>query len=95
MDLYEVIKGPHITEKATLLKDAHRQIVFKVNPKATKIDIKRAVETIFKTKVVKVRTVNVRGKRKRVGRIVGEKPDWKKAIVTISVGEDLEKFSGV
>jgi len=95
VDIYEVIKGPHITEKATLLKDAYRQVVFKVNPKATKIDIKRAVETIFKTKVIKVRTVNVRGKRKRVGRIVGKKPDWKKAIVSISAGEDLEKFSGV
>ncbi len=95
MDLYEVIKGPHLTEKATILKDICRQIVFRVDPRATKIDIKRAVETIFKTKVVKVRTVNVRGKRKRFGRIVGKRPDWKKAIVTISAGEDLEKFSGV
>ncbi len=95
MDIYEVIKGPHITEKATLLKDKYRQIVFKVDPRATKIDIKRAVETIFKTKVVKVRTMNVRGKKKRFGRIEGKKPDWKKAIVTIAPGEDLEKFSGV
>ncbi|RLB12852.1 MAG: 50S ribosomal protein L23 [Deltaproteobacteria bacterium] len=95
VDLYEVIKGPHLTEKATILKDICRQIVFRVDPRATKIDIKRAVETIFKTKVVKVRTVNVRGKRKRFGRIVGKRPDWKKAIVTISAGEDLEKFSGV
>ncbi len=95
MDIYEVIKGPHITEKATLLKEKYRQVVFKVDPRATKIDIKRAVETIFKTKVVKVRTINVKGKRKRFGRIVGKKPDWKKAIVTIAPGEDMEKFSGV
>ena len=95
MDIYEVIKGPHITEKATLLKEKYRQVVFKVDPRATKIDIKRAVETIFKTKVVKVRTMNVRGKKKRFGRIEGKKPDWKKAIVTIAPGEDLEKFSGV
>ena len=95
MDLYEVIKGPHVTEKSTLLKDTQRQIVFKVDPKATKIDIRRAVETIFKTKVVKIRTINTRGKKKRVGRVVGKRPDWKKAIVTIAQGEDLEKFSGV
>jgi len=95
VDIYEVIKGPHITEKATLLKEKYRQVVFKVDPRATKIDIKRAVETIFKTKVVKVRTMNVRGKKKRFGRIEGKKPDWKKAIVTIAPGEDLEKFSGV
>ena len=95
MDIYEVIKGPHITEKATVLKENNRQVVFKVHPDATKIDIKRAVETIFKTKVLKVRTINVRGKKKRFGRIVGKKPDWKKAIVTIAPGEDMEKFSGV
>ncbi len=95
MDIYEVIKGPHITEKATILKENCRQVVFKVHPKATKIDIKRAVETIFKTKVLKVRTINVKGKKKRFGRIVGKKPDWKKAIVTIAPGEDMEKFSGV
>lgn len=95
MDIYEVIKGPHVTEKATFLKDARRQIVFKVDRRATKIDIKRAVEAIFKTKVIKVRTINLRGKRKRVGRIVGKRPDWKKAIVTVPAGEDIEKFSGV
>jgi len=95
VDIYEVIKGPHITEKATVLKENNRQVVFKVHPDATKIDIKRAVETIFKTKVLKVRTINVRGKKKRFGRIVGKKPDWKKAIVTIAPGEDMEKFSGV
>ncbi len=95
MDIYEVIKGPHITEKANALKENNRQVVFKVHPDATKIDIKRAVETIFKTKVLKVRTINVKGKKKRFGRIVGKKPDWKKAIVTIAPGEDMEKFSGV
>ncbi len=95
MNIYEVIKGPHITEKATTLKEDNRQVIFKVHPDATKIDIKRAVETIFKTKVLKVRTINVRGKKKRFGRIVGKKPDWKKAIVTIAPGEDIEKFSGV
>jgi len=95
VDIYEVIKGPHITEKATILKENNRQVVFKVHPDATKIDIKRAVETIFKTKVLKVRTIRVKGKKKRFGRIVGKKPDWKKAIVTIAPGEDMEKFSGV
>jgi len=95
VNMYEVIKGPHITEKATLLKDNYRQVVFKVNPRATKIDIRRAVETIFKVKVVKVRTMNVIGKKKRIGKFWGKKADWKKAIVTIAPGEDLEKFSGV
>ncbi len=94
MDIYEVIKGPHITEKAEKLK-RNRQIVLKVDPRATKIDIKRAVETIFKVKVEKVRTIRVKGKRKRIGNIIGKKPDWKKAIVTLAPGEDIERFSGV
>ena len=95
MDIYQVIREPLSTEKTTLLKNQFRQISLKVNKGANKIEIRQAVETFFKTKVVDVSTMNVRGKRRRVGKNVGKRPDWKKAIVTLAPGEDLEIFEGV
>ena len=95
MDIYQIIKEPHITEKATLQKEWSNQISFKVHKKANKIEIRRAVETLFKTKVVDVKIMNVRGKRRRVGRYMGKRPDWKKAIVTLGPGENVEFFEGM
>ncbi|RLC30842.1 MAG: 50S ribosomal protein L23 [Deltaproteobacteria bacterium] len=95
MDIFQIVKQPHITEKATLQKTWANQISFKVHKKANKIEIKHAVETLFKTKVVDVKTMNVRGKRRRVGRYFGKRPDWKKAVVTLAPGEDIELFEGV
>ena len=95
MDIYQIIKEPHITEKATLQKEWSNQISFKVHKKANKIEIRRAVETLFKTKVVDVKVMNVRGKRRRVGRYMGKRPDWKKAIVTLGPGENVEFFEGM
>jgi large subunit ribosomal protein L23 len=95
VDIYQVIREPLSTEKTTLLKNQFRQISLKVNKGANKIEIRQAVETFFKTKVVDVSTMNVRGKRRRVGKNVGKRPDWKKAIVTLAPGEDLEIFEGV
>ncbi len=95
MDMYQVIKEPHITEKATLQKETANQISFKVNKRANKIEIKKAVEALLKTKVTDVRTINVLGKKRRVGKNMGKRPDWKKAIVTLAPGENVEFFDGV
>ena len=95
MDIYQVIKEPHITEKATIQKENVDQISFKVHKKAVKIEIKRAVETLLKTKVINVRTMNVRGKRRRLGKSVGKRADWKKAIVKLAPGESIDFFEGI
>lgn len=95
MDIYQVIKEPHITEKATLQKGSSNQISFKVHKRANKIEIRGAVETLFKTKVLDVKVMNVRGKRRRVGKSFGKRPDWKKAIVTLAQGENVEFFEGM
>ena len=95
MDIYDVIIEPHITEKANLQKELHNQVSFKVHKKANKIEIKKAVEALFKTKVLEVRTVNVKGKKRRMGLKVGKRPDWKKAIVKLAPGENIELFEGV
>jgi len=95
VDIYQVIKEPHITEKGTLQKDLNNQLVFKVHKRANKIEIKQAVETLFKTKVVEVQTMNIRGKRRRLGRNVGRRPDWKKAVVKLAPGENIEYFEGM
>ncbi|MDZ7699534.1 MAG: 50S ribosomal protein L23 [Deltaproteobacteria bacterium] len=95
MDIYQVIKAPHITEKANLQKGEINQVSFKVHKLANKIEIKQAVETLFKTKVLNVSTMNVRGKKRRVGRHMGKRPDWKKAIVKLAPGENIEFFEGM
>ncbi len=95
MDIYQVIKAPHITEKANLQKGEINQVSFKVHKHANKVEIKRAVETLFKTKVLNVSTMNVRGKRRRMGRHMGKRPDWKKAIVKLAPGENIEFFEGM
>lgn len=90
-----MIKEPHITEKANSQKELYNQISFKVHRRANKIEIRHAVETMFKKKVLDVRTMNVRGKRRRMGRFSGKKSDWKKAVVTMAPGESIEFFEGV
>lgn len=87
--LYDVIKSPVITEKATILKEG-RKVVFKVAKSATKKEIKDAVENLFKVKVENVRTAVLPGKWKRIGRSVGRTSAWKKAIVTLKEGEKLD-----
>lgn len=90
--IYEVIKRPLITEKATALKSESNQVVFEVARNANKIEIKSAVETLFEVKVTNVRTMIFRGKPKRVGRFNGLQDNWKKAVVTLSEGADLNVF---
>ena len=95
MDIHSVIIGPHITEKGTILKEMNNQIVLKVAKAANKVQIKEAVEKLLKKKVIDVKTINVRGKRRRMGRFQGKRPDWKKAIVRLAPGEKIEFFEGV
>ena len=94
-DAHKVIRRPLITEKSTLHKEMHNQLAFEVDRQANKIEIKKAVEKIFKVRVKDVRTMNYRGKQKRLGRTVGRRPHWKKAIVTLQPGEKIEFFEGV
>ncbi|MFZ0451849.1 MAG: 50S ribosomal protein L23 [Desulfatiglandaceae bacterium] len=93
--MYQVIKEPHITEKGNTQKELLNQISLKVHKKANKIEIRQAAEALFKKKVLDVRTMNVRGKKRRVGRFAGKRSDWKKAIVTLAPGESIEFFEGM
>lgn len=86
-NLFSVLQGPRLTEKAALLQEVNGKVVFKVHPKANKIEIKKAVETMFSVKVKDVRTANMYGKQKRTGQKTGFTQDWKKAYVTLSEGK--------
>ena len=88
-----VLLGPHISEKTALSADKNNQHVFKVLKSAKKGEIKQAVEKLFEVKVAAVNTINMNGKRKRFGARRGKRPDWKKAIVTLEQGHDID-FGG-
>ena len=90
-----LIIAPLITEKGTAAGEQGNQAVFKVRPNATKDTIKLAVEEMFKVTVVQVRTANFLGKERRRGRVVGRKPNWKKAYVTLKAGDKIEFFEGI
>jgi large subunit ribosomal protein L23 len=92
---YDLIKRPLITEKTNIQKDASNQVTFEVDRRANRVEIKKAIEKIFKVNVVSVRTMQVKGKRKQRGRIIGKRRDWKKAVVTLRPGERIEFFEGV
>ena len=94
MNIYDVIRAPRMTEKSLSLKEEVNQFAFEVDPRANKIQIKESVEKSFKVKVMNVRTMNVRGKKKRLGRHEGRKSSWKKALVTLKAGETIEYFEG-
>ena len=92
---YEVVPRPLLTAKGTRLKEEANQYLFRVAPTATKIEIKQAIEQLFKVKVAEVRTLRMQGKVKRMGRFAGRRPDWKKAIVTLKAGQSIELYEGV
>ena len=92
---YDLIKRPLITEKTNIQKDVANQVTFEVDRRANRVEIKKAIESIFKVNVVSVRTMQVKGKRKQRGRIIGKRRDWKKAVVTLGPGERIEFFEGV
>ena len=85
-----VIKKACLTEKGMALQEIHNQIVIKVDPRANKLEIKEAVEQLFNVKVDKVRTANMHGKTKRVGKYMGRRNDWKKAIVSLAEGHKID-----
>jgi large subunit ribosomal protein L23 len=95
MNQYDIIKRPVITEKTSIQKEECNQVSFEVEKGANRVEISRAVEKIFGVKVAKTRTVQVKGKVKRRGRILGKRKDWKKAIVTLMPGERIDFFEGV
>lgn len=89
----DVILGPLITEKSTILKEKGNVLAFRVARRANKVQVRQAVEALFKVKVAAVRTENMHGKFKRVGRFAGQRSDWKKAYVTLKPGEkSIEYF---
>ena len=92
---YDLIRQPMMTEKTMEAKESYNQYAFAVDRQANKVEIKKAVEALFKVKVQGVRTMTVKGKEKRVGRNVGKRPDWKKAIVTLEPDQKIEFFEGM
>ena len=93
-NIYTIIKKPMFTEKSAALKESLNKILVEVSKDANKIDIKKAIEEIFKVKVDKIATIHERGKWKRYGKSVGKRPDTKKAIITLKKGEKLEFIEG-
>lgn len=91
---HEIIQAPLISEKGTLLTESANQVLFKVRPDANKIEVKRAVETLFKVKVEQVRIARYLGKVRRIGRSMGRRSDWKKAYVTLREGDKIDFFGG-
>lgn len=103
MNVWEILKSPVVTEKSVILKEdstdenndrnVGQVLTFRVDRKAGKLDIKKAVEEIFNVKVAAVRTVNYEGKIKRRGRLEGRRPNWKKAYVTLKKGEPMVDYA--
>jgi large subunit ribosomal protein L23 len=90
----EIVCGPIVTEKGTLVSELGNQVVLRVHPRANKVAIRQAVEQLFGVKVEGVRTSRVLGKTRRVGRSIGRRPTWKKAYVTLAEGQSIEFFEG-
>jgi large subunit ribosomal protein L23 len=93
-NLYTTIKKPLFTEKGSNLKETENKILVEVSRDANKVDIKRSIEEIFKVKVEKVATINMRGKWKKQGKSIGKRPDRKKALITLKKGEKLDFIEG-
>lgn len=87
--MYQILKSPLLTEKSAIGADKNSQHVFKVASDATKTEIREAVETLFEVKVRSVKTLNVKGKSKRFGSVLGKRNDTKKAIVCLAEGHDI------
>ncbi len=92
---YDIIRRPLNTEKTTLQKELFNQVSFEVDRQANRMEIRDAVERIFNARVHSVRTIQMKGKVKRRGRIVGKRRDWKKAIVRLMPGQRIDFFEGV
>lgn len=95
MSAEALIIAPLVTEKGTIASEKANQVVFRVRPEASKEKIRMVVEEQFKVTVLRVRTSNFLGKERRRGRVIGRKPNWKKAYVTLKEGDKIEFFEGV
>ncbi|NPU85122.1 MAG: 50S ribosomal protein L23 [Syntrophaceae bacterium] len=95
MEHYEIVKKAILTEKSTVAKEEANKYVFEVDPRANKIEITQAIEKLFKVKVLNVNVLNIEGKRKRTGKILGRRKSWKKAVVTLAPGSRIELYEGV
>jgi large subunit ribosomal protein L23 len=95
MNVYDVIRRPMVTEKGHAKRETERTLCFEVHPDANKIQIKQAVETVFRVKVEAVRTSNNTGKLRRRGRFTGYAPDWKKAYVRLRPGQKLPEYADI
>lgn len=93
-DVYSIIKRPLFTEKGSALKEKENKILIEVFRDANKIEIKQAIEELFKVKVEKVATIKSHGKLKKMGRFAGRTPDGKKAVITLRKGEKLDFIEG-
>jgi large subunit ribosomal protein L23 len=94
MNRFDIIRRPIDTEKLNRLRDRENKYGFEVDIRASKTEVKQAVESLFKVKVLDVKTAIVRGKRRRIGRSEGMRPNWKKAVVTLKDGDAISIFEG-
>ena len=94
VDPHDILIAPLVTEKSTMIREAHNQIAFRVSSRANKAEVKKAVEDALKVKVESMNIINVRGKTKRLGRFAGTRSSWKKGIVTLKQGEKVDLFEG-
>lgn len=92
--VYKILLGPHISEKATIVADGSKQVVFRVASDATKVEIKKAVEELFQVKVKGVNVLNIKGKTKRTARGLGKRNDLRKAYVSLEDGSEIDFMSG-
>jgi large subunit ribosomal protein L23 len=95
VNVHQIIRRPIVTEKSNIDREEQNVVTFAVDPRANKHEIRRAVEEIFDVSVVEVRTIRMPRKKRRLGRFVGYKPTWKKAIVRLAEGQSIEFFEGV
>ena len=94
MNRFEIIKRPLDTEKLDRMRDRENKFAFEIDMKANKTEVKQAIEQLFKVKVLDVKTAIVRGKFRRLGRTQGQRPNWKKAVVTLKEGDAIQLFEG-
>ena len=90
MEVHQIIRKLLVTEKSTVAREESNKYVFEVDRKANKVEIGQAVEKLFKVKVIDVHVMHVLGKKKRTGKVMGQKSSWKKAIVTLTAGNRIE-----
>ena len=94
MHVFEVLLRPLITEKSTILQEGQNKYAFEVDSQANKVQVKTAVEQSFSVKVTEVNMITIKGKRKRFGRRLAQRPSWKKAVVSLRAGDKIQLFEG-